>query len=286
MRVVKIFNNNVALVLDEKGREVVVQGRGIAFNANATGHIDAALIDRRFVPQPSDVPEEFAEMVAGIPPEHIAIAEDILSLGPEVGLELDKRVLVALADHISIAIKRHASGQTFDNPLEWEVRLLYPREVKLGILGLDLIEKRLGARLPAAEVVPLALHFVNAQVGADQLAEAVRTVQLIREILAIIAIEYGLADSQMRSLDRARLATHLRYLFLSHLSGERHAPLIAELAKTFREQEPRAYACAEQVARRLTQKMGWSISDDEIVYIALHIQRMTYQPGDPEPNQA
>ncbi|PIP00081.1 Transcriptional antiterminator, BglG [uncultured Pleomorphomonas sp.] len=286
MKVVKVFNNNVALVLDEKGREVVVQGRGIAFNANATGRIDAALVDRRFIPQPSDTPEEFAEMVASIPQDHIAVAEEILSLGSGFGLDLDKRVLVALADHISIAIKRHALGQTFDNPLEWEVRLLYVREVNLGSQGLDLIEKRTGVRLPAAEIVPLALHFVNAQIGADQMAEAMRTVQLIREILAIIKAEYGLADDAMTSLGCARFATHLRYLFLSHLSGGRHAPLIAELAKSIREQEPHAYACAERVTRHLTQKMGWSINDDEIVYIALHIQRMTYQPEDPRPQTA
>lgn len=283
MKVVKVFNNNVALVLDEKGREVVVQGRGIAFNANTTGRIDPALVDRRFVPQPSDVPEEFAEMVASIPQEHIAVAEEILSRGSDVGLDLDKRILVALADHISIAIKRHALGQTFDNPLEWEIKLLYVREVNLGSLGLELIEKRTGVRLPEAEIVPLALHFVNAQIGGDQMAEAMRTVQLIREILTIIVSEYSLADTALGSLDCARFATHLRYLFLSHLSGGRHAPLIAQLAKSVREQEPRAYACAERVARHLAQKMGWGINDDEIVYIALHVQRMTYQPKDPGP---
>lgn len=282
MKVVKVFNNNVALVVDERGREVVVQGRGIAFSANATGRIDAALVTRRFVPEPSDVPEEFAEMVASIPPDHIAVAEEILSLGPQVGLDLDKRAVVALADHISIAIQRHGMGQSFDNPLEWEVRLLYVREVRLGAIGLDLIEKRLQVRLPAPEVVPMALHFVNAQVGAGQLAEAVRTAQLIREILTIIETEYGLTSQTMLTLGCARFATHLRYLFLSHLSGGRHGPLIAELAKSVREQEPRAYACAERISAHLTSKMGWRVSDDETVYIALHIQRMTYQPEEPE----
>lgn len=283
MKVVKVFNNNVALVLDKLGREIVVQGRGIAFNANSTGRIDATLVERKFIPQATDVPEEFAEMVASIPQDNIAVADEILSLGAEFGLDLDKRVLVALADHISIAIKRHALGKTFDNPLEWEVRLLYVREVNLGSRGLDLIEQRTGVRLPAAEVVPLALHFVNAEIGADQMAEAMRTVQLIREILAIIKTEYGLADEALSSLGCARFATHLRYLFLSHLSGGRDGPLFAELAKSIREQEPKAYACAERITRHLTQKMGWSINDDEIVYIALHIQRMTYQPEEPRP---
>ena len=275
MRIVKVFNNNVALVRDDSGRELVVQGRGLAFQAHPGDRLKEALIERRFLPEPTGTPEQLAMMVASIPPELIAVAEEILGLGPTVGLTLDQRAAVALADHISIALRRIAAGQTLDNPLEWEVRILYVREVNLGLHALEIIRRRTGINLPPSEAVPLALHFVNAQAGAQVLSEAVRTARLIRDILAIIRDDYGDAFVAREALSEARFATHLRYLFLSQLSGRRHAPLIAELAKSFSHEEPRAYACARRIAAYLTEKMRWQIGDDETIYLALHIQRMT-----------
>ena len=35
MRIAKVLNNNVAVVLDEKGREKIVMGRGICFKKKA-----------------------------------------------------------------------------------------------------------------------------------------------------------------------------------------------------------------------------------------------------------
>jgi len=276
MRVVKVFNNNVALARDEAGREIVVQGRGLAFQARSGDRLNPALIERRFVPESSDKPEQFAQMVADIPPEIIVVAEEILGLGLEFDLQLDHRAVVALADHISIALRRLASGQSFAHPLEWEVRLLYVREAKLGARALDLIHGRTGIRLPAAEAVPLALHFVNAQVGAGRIGEAVRSARIIRDIITVIEGEYGVVFDGSNALASARFATHLRYLFLSHLAGDGRGPLIAELAKSFQEQDPRAYACARHITSYISNKMGWNINDDETTYIAIHIQRMTY----------
>jgi len=279
MRIVKIFNNNVALVRDDSGHELVVQGRGLAFHARPGDRLDLALIERRFLPEATGTPEQLAERIADIPPELIAVAERILALGPDFGLELDRRATVALADHISIALRRAVAGQALDNPLEWEVRILYVREINLGLHALEVIRKHSGISLPPAEAVPLALHFVNAQAGAQVLSEAVRTARLIRDILSIIAADYGPAFASRPPFAEARFATHLRYLFLSHLAGSRHAPLIAELARSYRQEEPRAFSCALRIAGYLTEKMGWHIGDDETVYLALHIQRMTTADG-------
>ncbi|MEF2074579.1 PRD domain-containing protein [Consotaella aegiceratis] len=288
VRIVKIFNNNVALAQDDAGRELVVQGRGVAFQMKPDDRLDPKLVERRYYPEATGVaggPEQLARTLADIPSELIAIAEEILALGPRFGLQLNQHAAVALADHISIALRRAAAAESLDDPLEWEVRLLYVREVNLGFHALDLIHQHAGVKLPRSEALPLALHFVNAQVGAKNLSQAVRTARLIRDILAIIEDDYGLSFVERPSLSQARFATHLRYLFLSHLGGKHHAPLISELAKSFRYEEPRAFACAEHVAGYLRDKMGWQIRDDETVYIALHIQRMTSQEAVAQPQE-
>lgn len=50
MKVLRVFNNNVVLTRDELGREVVVTGRGVGYQARPGDAIDEALIARRFVP--------------------------------------------------------------------------------------------------------------------------------------------------------------------------------------------------------------------------------------------
>lgn len=275
MRVVKVFNNNVALVSDQDGREFVVQGRGIAFHVRPGDVLSPSAVERRYFPETSGSPRQLAQTLADIPPELVVVAEEILACGPRFGMELDHHAAVALADHLMIALRRTAAGDDLDAPLEWEVRILYQREVSLGLHALDIIHRRSGVRLPSSEAVPLALHFVNAQVGARNLSKAVRTAPLIRDILAIIEGEYGEAFAKRHPLSEARFATHLRYLFLSRLGAKREAPLILELAKSFRREEPRAYECATRVAMYLGEMMGWEISDEETAYLAIHIQRMT-----------
>ncbi len=275
MRIIKVFNNNVALVRDDAGDELVVQGRGIAFQARAGDKLDAALIERRFMPEPTGTPEQLAQQVADIPPELLQLAERILSLGPEFDLALDPRATVALADHISIALSRVAAGQKLDNPLEPEVRTLYEREFRLGLRAIEVIREVSSVRLPESEAVSLALHFVNAQAGAQVLSEAVRTAQLIRRILAIIEAEYGEAYANRPPYSEARFATHLRYLFLTHLMGKQHQLLVPQMANSFRDDDPRAYDCASRIAAYIEEKMGWQIGSDETAYMALHIQRMT-----------
>lgn len=275
MHIVKIYNNNIALVKDDMDREIVVQGRGLAFKMRPGDRLDESIIERRFVPTSSDIPEEFAQLVSEIPSDHIAVAEEILQHGQEFGLELNRHVVVALADHISVAIQRQQEGQVFANPLEWEVRQLYVSEVRLASLALDLIEKRTGVRLASVEATPIALHLVNSEVGAGKLSQAVRTARLIGQILAIIEDNFGSDFRESDPLGCARFATHLRYLFLAHLGDKKNRTLIGSLVNSFRQSEPEIYACAERISTFLSTRMGWEISDDETVYIALHVQRLT-----------
>ena len=49
MKLLKALNNNVALVLDDKKRESVVMGRGVAFNIKPGGSVNTSLVEKHFV---------------------------------------------------------------------------------------------------------------------------------------------------------------------------------------------------------------------------------------------
>lgn len=48
MQIQKVLNNNVISVIDEQGKEIVVMGRGIAFQRRPGDPVDEALIDKVF----------------------------------------------------------------------------------------------------------------------------------------------------------------------------------------------------------------------------------------------
>ena len=83
MQIYKILNNNVAVVLDENGREKVVMGRGICFKKKAGELIPDEILDKTFFLSGSEANRKFQALVQDIPMEHIAIGEEIISRARE-----------------------------------------------------------------------------------------------------------------------------------------------------------------------------------------------------------
>ena len=162
MELVRVFNNNVVLALDDAGREVILTGRGLGFQARPGQSVDPDQIIRVFVPADGRDPDHLAQLLAGIPPEHIALVGSALA---EVGLDNLTRnpaLVIALADHVSFALRRIAVGMDLEYPLLAEVQNLYAEEYTRAAALLAAINARSKTQLPGAEAVGLALHLVNA----------------------------------------------------------------------------------------------------------------------------
>ena len=51
MRIAKILNNNVVIVLDQHGQEQVIMGRGLGFQKHPGETLDNSLIEKVLTPQ-------------------------------------------------------------------------------------------------------------------------------------------------------------------------------------------------------------------------------------------
>lgn len=275
MQVTKVFNNNVLLATDDRGQEFVLMGKGLGFQAKPGDDVRAEVVERTFVPGGSTTPERIAALVEEIPADRIDLTQEIVDLARQrLGAQIDSHVIIPLADHIVFALQRAAEGLTITYPLQWEVTHLYPREVTFAKEALALIRERTGVELPSLEAVPLALHFVNAQFGADDLSRTMEMTEVFAAVLGILREQLGLALDE-ESLDVARFITHLRYLVVRQQRGVMLADQQDVLTDTVRRQHPRAYASAEAVRDLLTERFGWHISGDEMLYLTLHIARLT-----------
>ena len=274
MHVLKVFNNNVVLAVDDPGVELVLFGRGLGFKVKPGSTVDPDRVERRFTPGGSASAERIAALVDEIPLAEIELAERMVALArSRLGAHITDRVLLPLADHLSFALRRMENGAVeIEYPLRWEVQYLYPAEVAVARDALDLVERERGVRLPDVEAVPLALHLVNAQFDADMTGTAQMTQDLHR-ILAIIREEYGVEIDE-GSMEVARFVTHLRYLFLREQQGRKLTETPAELHTALRSARPREYTSAGRIGTLLADQYGWAVSLDEILYLALHVSRL------------
>jgi len=275
VRVVKVFNNNVVLGVDDRGTEAVLLGRGLGYRTTPGASIDPAQVERRFAPSRATTAERIAAFVDEIPIEDIELSEQIVDLArARLGSRVTEHVLVPLADHLSFALRRAGAGAPqVEYPLRWEVHHLYPAEVGVAREALALVERLRGVRLPDVEAVPLALHLVNAQLEAQDINATVQMTELLSEILGDIRAEYGVEIDE-DSVEVARFVTHLRYLFVREHAGGRIRETSDALATALEALRPREYASARRVSGLLEERFGWDVTQDEELYLALHVSRL------------
>jgi len=273
MELVRVFNNNVVLAKDDAGHDVILTGRGLGFQARPGQTVDPAQIVRIFVPADGRDPDHLAQLLAGIPPEHIALVSAALA---DVGLDCLTRnpaLVIALADHVSFALRRIAVGMEMDYPLLAEVQNLYAEEYANAAALLCAINARSETQLPSAEAVGLALHLVNAGFATGDLSYTYTMTGAIQQMVTVIEQTFGL-DLGSGSVSVGRFVTHLRYLFVrihQHRQlDEKHSPIGVVIRATY----PHEVECALRLASLLELRLGSALTEDEVSYLALHVARV------------
>jgi len=273
MEVLRVFNNNVVLAVDDAGREAILTGRGLGFQARPGQVVDPAQIVRVFVPSDGRDPDHLAQLLAGIPPEHIQLVGQALA---DIGLDdltRNPALIIALADHISFALRRIAVGMDLEYPLLAEVRNLYAEEYTKAAALLVAINARSETQLPSAEAVGLALHLVNAGFATGDLSYTYTMTSAIQQMVTVIEKAFSL-DLDSGSVSVGRFVTHLRYLFVrihQHKQlDQKHSPIGVAICAAY----PHEVECALRLAALLELRLGATITDDEVSYLALHVARV------------
>lgn len=273
MEVLKVYNNNVVLATDGY-REVVLTGRGVGYQARRGDVVDGERVQQVFVPDAQHDIEQLSAFLTEIPPEHLLLAAEILTLAQaELGTEFGQAMVIPLADHISFAIKRVRQHIEVGYPLRAEVAHLYPNELRAARNGVALVRERTGLDLPPDEAVPIALHFVNAMFASDDLSHTVRMTELFRQVFDVLDSAYD-RHFDTESINAARFITHLRYFFVRVDSGQQLSENPDSFVTTIRTSFPEAFVCAERVKALLELRLEKPINTDEVVYLTLHVARL------------
>lgn len=270
----KVINNNIISAYEKSGAEVIVMGRGIGFKKKQGEVVPADQISKIFRIKSRTLAEQFKELLANMPLERVRISDEIISHAKDhLKLKLNQSIYVTLTDHINFAIERVSQGIEPQNALLWEIKRFYPQEFQLGIYALELIQDRLDILLPEDEAGFIALHFVNAEYGTD-IRDAVKFPDQMQAIVDIVERDLGILLDES-SLHYERFMTHIKFLIQRIYRKELLSSEDRELSLLMQRKYPREYQCSLKVAKYIMQATGSRLSEEEIMYLSVHIRRVS-----------
>lgn len=272
MIIKKVFNNNVILAKDFSNEEIVVMGCGIAFKKKAGDKVEEDLIEKTFILKQKEVSEKLKILLEDIPSKDISLCYDIIEYAKNIlNVKFNDYIYVTLTDHISNALKMHDKGLNISNSLLWEIRKAYPKEYKVGLKALDLIKEETEKSLPEDEAGNIALHLINAQVNNTYKIDNINNVtKKIKDILNIIKYTYNIQLDE-NSINYERFVTHLKFFFERLNKNETVKSKDDFLLQQVKRKYEKAYKCM----LKIEEYLNVNLSNDEQLYLSLHIQRVT-----------
>ena len=273
MKVHKILNNNVIVTLDDKGKELILTGRGIGFKKREGDLIDINLIEKQFSLDNKDILPKFNELLSEIPLEVLTTSQIIINHAKEcMESKLQDSIYISLTDHIHFAIERHKQGFDIPNGFLWEIKKFYPKEFQVGLYALSVIKKRLGIELPEDEAGFITFHIINSQLNGT-MPNIVNMTKIMREILNIVKYHFNIEYDE-DCLSYQRFVTHLKFFAQRILSKGTQTQQDSSLYEIVRQKYHQAYLCTKQIDLHLIQQYQHPLTDDESLYLTIHIERL------------
>lgn len=269
MKIKKVLNNNAVIVVDE-GQEKIAIGAGLAYGKGKNDVVNITKIEKLFILKEN---EKLQRLLERIPEEHFILAEEIISHAEkELKGKLNDHIYLALSDHISYAIDRHQQGIEVKNKLFDEIKVLYPKEFSIGLWAIDYIKDKIRVELPIDEAAFIALHIHTMKIRGGDLRTTVRQTSILKDMVDMIQDYLGIAINE-HHLSYERLITHLRFALVRSERRERNTmdeELLIMIKKKFKD----SFRCAKRVGEELSSVHGIHLPEEELGYIALHIERI------------
>ncbi|MBS5065469.1 MAG: PRD domain-containing protein [Hungatella hathewayi] len=264
----KSYNNNVVLLENETGEEVVAVGRGISFKRNSEDYIEDAFIDKLFVLKDKNDMNKFQALVENIPLEYLEVADEIIKMVKEQSQNtISDSIYLTLIDHISLSFDRERRGIVVENPLLFDIKSLYKKEYRLALQAADIIDERLHIKVSDSEVGFITLHIVNASENQN-MQNVLSMTYSLPAILDVIAKTLEV-ELNKESLSYDRLVRHLQFLLKRVMEHkEENEAFLLDMKFAL---DKRVGKCVKEVDRYIYDAYQKHLTKTEKSYLTLHI---------------
>lgn len=273
-RIIKSFNNNVILCEDIKStKEYILVGKGIGFNAKTDSTFTSIeKIEKLFVID-AEKKNNFRELYDIINPNLIGVATEALSiLTDTIDWEVNSKSYMALLDHLVFAIERYKENIILENQFRAELKALYEYEWGLATKVVTFVNNALDLTLNEDEIAFVTMH-INGILNKTRAVDSAKQAIIIKNLMDFLEKELNLHIDK-DSLYYNRLIIHLRLAINRVVKGISENNILLDHIK---EKLSKAYSISEMVGDYLMKNYDITLTEDELGFIALHIDRLLSQ---------
>lgn len=274
MRIKRIFNNNAVLAYKDT-TEVVIFGKGVGFQKKHGDRLDNTKIEKMFTLTEKQT-SHFETLFKDIPAEYSDLTYKIVKQAEaDLHIKFDGSIYIAILDHINYALIRAEKGIFLKNELLWQIKRTYKKEYEAASKTLDIIREELGVVLPDDEAGVIAIHYYNAQDPRIHMQTTYQAADIIQNIVKIIQFQFRI-EFEEDDMNYNRLMTHLRFFITGLLNNERKVNEMEDdfLFTSLIRQYPQIYDCTLKIRRFILKKVNKEVTDEEAMYLMIHIQRI------------
>jgi len=272
----KVVNNNVVISIDESGRERVLMGRGLGFGLKPTDAIDPAKVEKTFILDAGDGGQNELRLLSEVPyPVLEAVTRAIDGAERSLGRALGRGFTIAVLDHIQFVLERLDAGVRIPSTAMPELRVLHPQEFAAASDMATSIAAALGRELPPEEAVFLTMHLLNATRDEPNGTAAL----LFRRVQHVVTtVESGLGVRlDVESLDYARFILHVQFLLQRLVSRTMLRSQDTSFFEFAKHSYPASFEIASEVKEYVRAATGSELTDEEVLYLIVHIERLKTQ---------
>lgn len=225
-----------------------------------------------------EVLSRFKELVVDIPLEYLEIGEEIMDEARlSLGKALNDNIYISMVNHIYTAVVRAKDDILVKNALLWDIQRFYKEEYAIGKKSLEIIEKKTGVLLPNDEAGFIALHIVNVELDEDNMDHIFQVTKVIQEIMTIVKYHFH-AEFDTSNVYYYRFITHLKFFALRLLKDNQfNEDEENELLDVVKDKYCTSYECVLKIKDFLEKKYNYTLQEDEIVYLTIHVHRVVHK---------
>lgn len=277
MKIIKVINNNNVCVFDNNGKEQIISAKGIGFGKKYGDEIEPNGDFKIYMITDSSFRKKLIESLSEIPYEIIAVTDDLVKyISEHTAGKLNDSLLITLSDHISFAIERKKNGMEFSNPLMDSISEYFPDEFALGKYCLEKINNTLNVHLSNDEAGFIAMHIINAKLGT-KMSQVSDITKLVNDC-ADIADKCFSGKIDKTSVFYERFLIHLKFLAKRLFKAEELPNVLSrddDILSLIKLKFKKHYKCAKCMQDHILKNYAKTISEDEMLTLAIHLKRIT-----------
>ena len=268
-RVEKVLNHYVVLAIyEEDKQEYLIMQKGIGFGKKTAERFEIDEEVQVYSLKNIKNKKETTSSVKEIEPIYLEVANMLLDETEKRIGKVERSVLIPLADHIDFAVRRLKEQGEISNPLASDFKALFHMEYKIAESIVPFLEENANVAMTESEIGYNALH-IHSAIAEQNVVSSMQVARCVRECIDLIEKEIQQTIPVM-TLSYNRLMNHVRYMILR---VEQNEEIKISMNDYMELRFKKSYGIATYVCDEMSKILRVKLHENEIGYLAMHIQR-------------